>query len=287
MSMLGKIFIVINLLLAGVFVGFAATYLDQADNWKAKHATLAKEMEQKTDSLTSQLSQEAAKSADLTAKLLQADTKLSQEESSNAELKDENQRLEGQLAQLSGSLNQMKGDLATVSSTLERSVNEYTSSMQLAIKAGEERDAAVRAKDVAVADLADANNRITALTETVEARDASLAMASDKIAEQGILLDNIRRIMPGSIVAELAMPSLKGTVQHVAGDLLTVQVTSNPASAEILPGYRFAIAGGTDNYKGEALVTEVDGTTAFCRLTIKDGESTTVSVGDAAMTHTF
>ena len=37
MSPIGRVFIVLNLLLAGTFVGFAGTYLQQANHWKDLH----------------------------------------------------------------------------------------------------------------------------------------------------------------------------------------------------------------------------------------------------------
>ena len=36
MSPIGRVFIVLNLLLAGTFVGFAGTYLQRQDNWRDK-----------------------------------------------------------------------------------------------------------------------------------------------------------------------------------------------------------------------------------------------------------
>ena len=40
MSPIGKAFLVINLVLAGIFVGFAGTYLQKAADWKQQHEDL-------------------------------------------------------------------------------------------------------------------------------------------------------------------------------------------------------------------------------------------------------
>src|ERR1041384_759192 len=44
MSPIGRVFIVLNLLLAGTFVGFAGTYLQQANHWKELHGKKSEEL---------------------------------------------------------------------------------------------------------------------------------------------------------------------------------------------------------------------------------------------------
>lgn len=65
MSNILKVFIVLNFVLAVVFVATAATLLGKADNWKEKHDTLKvssdetiKKLNKKTDSLTAQVAEE-------------------------------------------------------------------------------------------------------------------------------------------------------------------------------------------------------------------------------------
>ena len=284
MSTIGRIFIVLNVILAGVFVGFAATYLQQADDYRTKYSDEQQARQDDVARLSEQLKAESDRAESLNAKLLQSQGNLKRQETRNAELGDENKRLDAQLSQLDAAMQSMKSSMRAVQSSIEQATTASQNALTQALAAQGERDEAVRAKDVAEADLADARNMIVALQETVGNRDADLVAASDKISEQDIIISNIQRLYPGANVPSLAMPDLKGTVQHVSGRLVTVVVTDNPTSSDIKPGYRFAIAGG-GSYKGEAFVKEVDGQTAFCTMTIQP-DGTNVSVGDAAMTHT-
>jgi len=81
------------------------------------------------------------------------------------------------------------------------------------------------------------------------------------------------------------LPSLRGVVDQASASskICTVRITDNPAEAEIKPGYTLAIY-RDGIYKGEALITEVQGEMVFCTITsLKDGAS--VSAGDAAATN--
>lgn len=286
MSNLGRLFIILNLALAGVFVGFASTYLQSATDWKSKHTEVVTAAAKDKKALEEQVLAANAQTSRLEAQLGQSQTKLKSLEATNSNLTDENQRLDARLSQLDGAMQTMKSDLGTISSSLERAQSEYTNSVKLALEATSERDAAVRERAVAVADLADAQNMIKSLREDIEVREANLAKADQENKEQSILLAAIQSKFPDINLSVLAQPALKGTVRRADGDLLTIVVTDNPASAEIRPGIRFAVAGaGETGYKGEALVTEVDGNNAFCRMVLRNGEAQ-IQVGDAAMTQT-
>ncbi|MCA8941040.1 MAG: hypothetical protein KDB80_00655 [Planctomycetes bacterium] len=284
MSTIGRIFIILNLVLAGVFVGFASTYLQSAADWKKKHNEVVASAADTKKVLEEQLQAEAAKSARLDSQLASSQAKLKSLESTNSTLVDENRQLDARLSTLDGAMQTMKSDLGTISSSLEKAQSEYTNSVKLALEATSQRDEAQRVRDTAVADLSDANNVIKSLREDLEMRDANLAKASSTNKEQAMLLAAIQAKFPDINLSVLAQPALKGTVRRADGDLLTIVVTDNPASADIRPGIRFAVA-GDKGYKGEALVTEVEGNNAFCRMVLRNGDSE-IAVGDAAMTQT-
>ena len=93
----------------------------------------------------------------------------------------------------------------------------------------------------------------------------------------------VRTRAPG--ILELAQPKLVGAVERVdaAGKLVTVLITDDPADAGCKAGYSFAIYSGS-TYKGEAVVTSVDGKFAFCRVTRSTGRD--ILPGDQATTVT-
>ena len=154
-----------------------------------------------------------------------------------------------------------------------------------AMAAATVRDAAIREKEIAVADLRDALNRIASLEGDVGTRDGLLAERDAEIRRQGIIIE-IAKDRFGTDFIVNAQPHLGGTVQHVGpeGRLLTVTVTENPSSAELKRGYRFAIFSG-NTYKAEAQVTEVNGNNAFCR--VLESKGIPILVGDRAVTNTY
>ncbi len=282
MSPIGRIFIVVNLLLAGTFVGFAGTYLQQATNFKKLYddEVVAHEADNKAkDAL---YSDERDKANDESRKLASSEQNLSNEKSERASLQKENERLSAQFAAIQADLKSTTSSIATMSSSVESASNNAEVSRKAALQHLAEKDAAVRISETATSDLADANNKISHLEGDVQARNASIAQLNDTIKEQGIMLAVFKRRYGDTFA--LAQPDLKGTVQHVGanGKLLTVVITDNPGENKIEKGYKFAIYAGSD-YKGEATITEVDGNNAFCRFSGKGK----VAVGDGAKTNLY
>ena len=55
MSSIGKIFVFVNLVLAGLFVGWAAKALNENSDWKAKHDTVRTDLTAKLDAANKDL----------------------------------------------------------------------------------------------------------------------------------------------------------------------------------------------------------------------------------------
>jgi uncharacterized protein (DUF2126 family) len=282
MSPIGRLFVVLNLILAAIFVGFAGTYLQSADDWKTKHDDVVTEKNELETRLEGQL---AAVSQDLVAmerRHNQADQARANLETDNARLVAENERLQSTLTAIQGDVASLQASAATVASSIDRATTDAAQARQASIAASAERDEAVRARLTAEADLRDANVQIAQLTDTIGERDTRIAALDANIREQGVLL---QVAIANGFVPAMAQPSLEGTVNHVAagGKLVTITVTDNPSAAEIKPGYSFAIYRGED-YKGEAHVTSVDGNFAFCRV---EGNGRPIMIGDSAKTNTY
>jgi len=283
MSPVGRTFIVLNLFLAGAFVYFSGVYLQKATDWKAKHDTVQAEKETQVESLTQQVQAVESDKRDLDRKLTASEAAKNSLENDNQEIRAENERLARQLNTIQADLTAQQSNYATIKSSIDTATEQYTDATQTAIKAGSERDDAVRKMEVAERDLRDANDRIAALESTVGDRDGSIASLEQTVREKDVLLDIVRTRAPG--ILELAQPKLVGAVERVdaAGKLVTVLITDDPADAGCKAGYSFAIYSGS-TYKGEAVVTSVDGKFAFCRVTRSTGRD--ILPGDQATTVT-
>lgn len=280
MSPIGKVFIVLNLVLAATFVGFAGTYLQRATDWKKKHTDVAKMLDDEKARAQSELAaiseQLQSKDRELNKHVLlvqNADTE-------NSKLTDENKRLATQLAGLEGNLAKLQAAHTTISAAIDRSTQDSQQAVKLSMTAKEERDSALTAKQAAEKQLADANFKITDLEKQVSAKIGELASVTQSLKEQEMVAA-IYEQRYGPI--GLAQPDLSGRVEQVSSnDLLTIAV-ENASGVELKAGYQFAIYDGS-GYKGEAVVTSAQNNMVFCKIrALKD--NATINVGDRAKTN--
>jgi len=286
MSSVGRIFVVLNLLLAGAFVGFAGTYLQKATDWKQAHDELDERTKQELAARDDQLRALAEERGKLDRQLAQATTNLANERSQNEGLRAEKLRLEERLAKLEADQAELTAHTATISAAIDRATQDASEARAAQIAAQKERDDALRAQVVAEGDLKDAQNQIAALESSIQENQTQLAALDAQNREKEMLLSIVNQKAPGLLQG--AQPDLEGNVTHVGldGELLTVAV--NASEYEPKPGYQFAIFDPTTNdYKGEALITSVDGNNAFCRVIQRREGSTAIKVGDRADTQTY
>jgi hypothetical protein len=283
MSPIGRIFIVLNLFLAGGFVYFSGVYLQNATDWKQKHATDTAALQTQVTDLSASVQAKESERADTERKMIASETSKNSLENENQELRSENERLARLLNTIQADLAAQQSNYATIKSSIDTATAQYTEAAQLALKAEGEKDQAVRARTVAERDLRDANDTIASLQASLAERSDKVASLEQTIKEKDVLLELVNVRYPG-LLAE-AMPPLSGTIERVdaAGKLVTILITDDKTNSGARPGYSFAIYSGT-TYKGEALVTSVDGRFAFCRMTKNTGRE--VMPGDQATTIT-
>jgi hypothetical protein len=281
MSPIGRVFIVLNLLLAGAFVGFAGTYLQQANKWKHAHDGKVTELtKEKADR------EAARKNADEQINKQQAekavqDTNLANARNEIKSLQDEKKRLDATLTQLESDVKALNSSAAAGREETKMAFAQAKDAYEKAVAAQNAKDKAEREKDDATGKLRDANFKIAGLEENLKERDLKIASITKDNSEKQLLIDvaKVKGFLEG-----MAVPPLAGTVSFVSGRLVTISITENSTKAEVKPGYSFAIyEAGT--YKGEARVTEAADGMVFCTVDkAKDG--TTIKVGDRATTQT-
>jgi len=281
MSPIGHVFIVLNLILAGTFVGFSGTYLQKQHNWKSQHEKLGvefdgfkKESEQRVKGLEDNL--RTAENAKIALEQNLGNTKGDLDKAN-----DEVKRLSQQLAKIEGDVSTIKGVNDSIGTEVKALFAQAQSAFKSATEAQAAKDEAVRAKDAADASLRDANGKIAALEEAGKSKDDQLASLGKEKSELNMLVEVAKA---KGFLTIMAQPQLGGRVTHVSGNLCSISLTENPENAEVKPGYRFAIYDGT-SYKGEARVTQADKdrNIVFCTIEIKKGD---IVIGDAASTRT-
>lgn len=283
MSPIGRVFIVLNLLLAGTFVGFAGTYLQQANHWKELH-------NKKSEEFTKEHSERMAdrKNSEETINKQQAekatqDINLANLKVTNQHLEEENARLQKQLAGIEADVKGLMASAAAQRAENQTAFENARKSYEMAMADQKTKDAAVREKDDATAKLREANFKIQGLEENLKDRDVKIAGLGKDLSETKLLVDVATQ---KGFLKSMAVPPLSGTVSNVnaGGKLVTISITQNSTNADVKKGYSFAIYEG-NTYKGEARVTEAADGMVFCTVDkLKDG--TTIKVGDKASTQT-
>ena len=284
MSPIGRVFIVLNLILAGTFVGFAGTYLKRAHDWKRKHIELEQLKKDRETQMQATIENFRKARNDAQRQLNTSQANLNRETARKEVLEKENQALDRRLAKLELDYAVVARNTGAMAKQIEVAHDNAESAMARAI-------AAEKAKDAAVDADTKGKREIERLNFTIRNKDTEIANlngANNKLdqirREQAVLLDLVRIKVPG-IFATL-QPSISGRVEWVGktGKLITIAV--NAGGEFLKAGYRFAIYNRTDGYLGDAVVTEWDGAKyAFATLHVTKDGARKVRVGDMASTN--
>jgi len=110
MSPIGRVFIVLNLILAGTFVGFAGTYLQRQDNYK-------KQYESEKDARAKENAQATKEKADLTEKVNHGELDKTQLQNQLNSVKNEKDALADENKVMNGRLTSMEADYKAMNSS--------------------------------------------------------------------------------------------------------------------------------------------------------------------------
>jgi hypothetical protein len=279
MSPIGKVFIVLNLIVSAVFVGFAGTYLQRATDWKAKHKEVA-------DQLDAEKKRAQGELAALQSELQNKERELGKHvmlyqgaDTEKKKLEDENKRLNSQIASLSADISKLQSASTTTAASIERATEDAKQAREMSIKSMKEKEEAATAKEAALKQLDDANKKIEGLQKEAASQVARIAELNQTTAEQEMILAVYKDRYGGPAIAQ---PNLSGRVEVVSStDLVTIAV-EKPADLELKAGWQFAIYG--DKYKAEAVIQSARDNMAFCKIH-KRVENATIQVGDRAATN--
>jgi hypothetical protein len=281
MSPIGRVFIVLNLILAGGFVVFAGTNLQRQHYWKdsfTKEVAARKADNDKNASEIARLEgQVSATELDKTRLTSELGSTKNQLESTQ----DENKQQAQQLASFEADIKALRATAEATATESKTAFQQAQEAYRMAMADQKTKDEAVAAKNAAEAENRSLKATIAQMTETAGTKEIEIKGLNEEKSRLGLLVDVAKA---KGFLESMAVPALAGVVSHVNGKLCTINVTDNPTSAEIKPGYGFAIYDAS-GYKGEAIVQSVDADKkfAFCRMSVVSGS---VKEGDNAATKT-
>jgi hypothetical protein len=283
MSTIGKIFTVLNLILAAAFLGWAAQALKSNQEYKQRYEKTVSETTAERNRL---VEENTKRSADIVEKDKRNQALTNERDSLGADKK----RLEETVADLRGKGATMQASLDKISQTLEgieTSKTQLQADKDKADKAQRDADAARLAADEAraaadkvandtKAELEKANTSIATLEKDVEARKKS-----------GLALELQMQTLVANTGANPAdfmpVPEIKGGVLDVSmavePGIVALNVGTNKG---VKRGFTFAIYDGK-TYKGEARVEYVHADMASAIITRKVAGQT-IRQGDSATT---
>lgn len=286
MSPIGRVFIVLNLFLAGGFAVMAGQLLNKQANYKqmladetAAHEDDNKKHQQQIEDLkTERGNAENAKTS--------FETQLAAAKTTNDNLQDENKRLAALTSSQAADLKKAVSLQEAANTQAKAAFEQAQAAYQASIDAQKVRDDAVRSKDSAEAENRNLKNDIAGLNETISGKDEQIASLERDNSEKDLLLAAAK--VRGFSEA-MAAPNLAGTVTNSSGRLCTISISDNPGNIDIQDQinrrpFSFAIF-DDKGYKAEAVATkyEPSANAVLCTIRVRNGGAT-IRTGDKAST---
>lgn len=284
MSAIGRIFLVLNLILSALFVGWAAKIINAENSYRTQYETKVSEAEaadmaanKRIDELSAQLSTQKALQADVAGERDDLEREVANLKS---DLETERQRA----AELESNDKTMTNALSGFSTRIESMDSAKDAAVAEARDAMAERDAAVAARmqadtarkkaedmlDQANLQIADLEKELTASTKMVSRQSAQLATIVD---EYNIDLDKL-----------MSQEYVEGNVLSVKNaDGISLVALNVGSDNKVMRGMTFQIW-NQGRYKGEVRVESVSPTMCSALVTMLADDSTPMAEGDNAAT---
>ncbi|MFT5051311.1 MAG: uncharacterized coiled-coil DUF342 family protein [Chlamydiales bacterium] len=283
MSTPGKIFTVLNTILAALFLGWAANNLAQSTNYKemydgevAAKAALQADLDNQVDALRTELSTK--------------EQTVGQLRSDRDGLKVDRDRLSGEVesaesanAALSGDISEIKSSLDSYAQTNKSNADRVDAAVQERNEAGEarrtaedERESALEAARASGEELQAANNQVASLERE---REELRTRVSELDAQLTALAEATGTSLPDIV----SMPPIDGSVLQVVNSVEPGLIAINRGTAHgVQRGFTFDIyAGG--QYKGQVRVESVQNDMCTAVI-VRTYEGRDITQGDRAST---
>jgi predicted nucleic acid-binding Zn-ribbon protein len=284
MSPIGRIFIVLNLVLAVAFLGWASSALANSQEWKTKFQALETTHTETVATLEGERDSEIQLKVAATNDRDNLQTQLSNADSSNTQLKADKADLQERLNGLQASLDKISTEMQDydnrnqeLADDISRLTNERVAAIEGKATFQRERDNLENEKNQLERDLKVANDTIAAQERTGE-------NFKQEISDLNTLIATAQEIYQIDFRTLMAQPHISGAVLMVSSEVAPGLVSINRGTADsVKRGYSFEIYSG-GQYKGRVRVINVQENqcTAIVEKTY-DGRA--MEQGDSASTH--
>lgn len=277
MSTVAKVFVVLNFLLAALFLGSASALLGHSDHWKARHQT-------DTGKLTTELTTEKNRSKALESDLAKAQSDKNAADLGAAERKREAETLQTQNATLKEKFDSLLAAHAAATRALQIAQATIDNTQKLVTvlqdsrktdidnltKALDEKNQAVKMQNALESNLADA---------TTQLKDAlaKLASTQTELQRANFELENYRRTYTGGPGTEQPYQVAKVLTSDAANNIVVISLGSEDG---VKVGYRYTVSRG-NQFVGTMTVTSTQAKMAAGKVTLGNG---TPMPGDDVMT---
>ncbi|MCE9595178.1 MAG: hypothetical protein K8S98_13410 [Planctomycetes bacterium] len=283
MSTIGKIFIILNALLAAAFLGYAVHSLGKSQEVMDAHKKVLTERDTKIADQEKQL-------ADLSARLnteTAAKDVLRTESANNKDLADRNQRdldsSKDEGSKLKSQLDKITETLGGYNTTNQGLIEAKDKAVAEARDAEKAREQAIQEKTAAETARRDAEDSLAAANVEIEGFKVQVATASKNIDDLNTKLSTVVAVTGVDLSKVTAQPQIDGAVMGFSAEIKPGLVTLNVGSdAGVSAGMTFEIyRNGT--YKGQVRVQKVMPNMCSALLT-RPVAGQTIGQGDSAST---
>lgn len=285
MSPIGKVFIVLNLIGAGVFLGFSGSYLQKQHTWKQKAEAATASYEQKIKEKDAEIDKLSKERNDFDVLKTAAQTRADELSNQLRKSEDDKKRLIEDNRGLALSVASIQNDQKSIRDELKAVSERADAATQAAAKYLDEKNTAVNERVAAVV----AKEELDRVKAAQEATIAKLTMDNGSLTKErnelGLLVKvaEAKGFLPG-----MAAPNLAGEITNVSNNrLCTVAIRSNEGNVDIADqiakgSWSFAIY-DANGYKGEAKARSYEASlnSVLCDIVLVKGE---VKPGDQAKT---
>ncbi len=283
MSPIAKLFIVLNVVLAGVFLGFAAKALNTESSYKTQFDTETTNHKKDTDSA-------AAEKAKLLADKAEVEKARDAMQGERDQNRAEVDRLKSEVADKDRANNEMRGSVDKIAKSIDdvmaksNALNDARDkAMQAQRDAEKARDEATAARAAAEAKAGDLETKL----HTAEGNIADLEKTSTDYKKQVDTLNtnlaSLQAVTNTSLADITSMPLIEGRVLDVATNIEPGLVAINKGEADqVKRGFTFEIYEGK-TYKGQARVEYVHPNSCSALL-IRPVPGQKIKAGDSAAT---
>lgn len=284
MSPIGRIFIVLNLVLSAVFLGFASNNLAASQDYK-------KQLEDKTAELDQYKETKEAEVGDLNAKIASLETSGDTLRQQRDDYEAEKNRLQKDFEQqqakniaLDADITAIKETLANYDETNRQNVQRLEQANAAVLDATNAKRDAEQARQAALDAQRAAEEKATAADKAI----ADLEMEREALRKANVNLDaqlqTLADVTGTSIDEIMAMPLIDGAVLQVVslGDDMSLIAINKGEEHGVKRGFTFEIHSGSQ-YKGQARVEHVE--PGMCSaIVVRTVDGQTIGQGDRAST---